>query len=346
MTHERPVGVHLVGSFPFDDASGVLELVADTVGDRLHRVPDGETEDRRYYYNWHIGIIYYRARDQLQWVSPAPDRYPQLPWFKRRRDADLSTVDFGTFGYAQWAKDSYARFVKLRDGRRFPEHVKFQVNMISPVVPLIGLFDEAIRADIEPAYERALLADLAEILEAIPNDDLAVQWEHVYDVSFWERHQEPFWADDVEEGVLKRIERYSALIPDEVDIGYHLCYGDYQHRHFMEPTDARVLTEMANAITARVGRPIQFFHLPVPRARHDDSYFEPLQDLQLGPQTELYLGLVHYTDGVDGTRRRIETAFRHVDSFGVATECGFGRRPPEQIPGLLRIHRDVTRPVG
>jgi hypothetical protein len=102
---------------------------------------------------------------------------------------------------------------------------------------------------------------------------------------------------------------------------------------------------MANAITARVSRPIQFFHLPVPRGRHDDGYFEPLEDLRLETDTELYLGLVHYTDGLEGTRRRIETASRHVEVFGVATECGFGRRLPEQVPDLLRIHRDVARPV-
>jgi hypothetical protein len=342
----RPVGAHLVGSFPFEDGTTVLELVADTIGDRLRRVPDGETEDRRYYYNWHIGVIYPRARAQLQWVSPAPDRYPQLPWFKRRRDADLSTVDFGTFGYAEWAKESYATFTRLRDEGRFADRTRFQVNMISPIIPLQGLFDEAIRAEIEPAYERALLADLAEILDALPHEDIAVQWEHVYDVAFWERHSEPFWPGDVEAGVLERIKRYAALIPEEVELGYHLCYGDYQHKHFMEPADAGVLTEMTNAIVSTVDRPVQFVHLPVPRDRHDDRFFEPLEDLRIGPETELYLGLVHHTDGVEGTQRRIDTALRHVDAFGVATECGFGRRPPEQIPDLLRFHAAVCDPVG
>jgi len=31
--------------------------------------------------------------------------------------------------------------------------------------------------------------------------------------------------------------------------------------------------------------------------------------------------------------------------FGVATECGLGRRPPETIPDLLRIHSEVAAPV-
>jgi hypothetical protein len=56
----------------------------------------------------------------------------------------------------------------------------------------------------------------------------------------------------------------------------------------------------------------------------------------------LCLGLVHHTDGVEGTMRRLETAQRHVPHFAVATECGFGRRDPTTIPELLRIHAAVA----
>jgi hypothetical protein len=41
---------------------------------------------------------------------------------------------------------------------------------------------------------------------------------------------------------------------------------------------------------------------------------------------------------VGGTRRRLATAEKYVKNFAIATECGFGRRPPETIPELLRIH--------
>ena len=35
--------------------------------------------------------------------------------------------------------------------------------------------------------------------------------------------------------------------------------------------------------------------------------------------------------------------FKVRERFGVATECGMGRRPPETIPELLRIHAAVSR---
>jgi hypothetical protein len=31
-----------------------------------------------------------------------------------------------------------------------------------------------------------------------------------------------------------------------------------------------------------------------------------------------------------------------VPDFGIATECGFGRRDPATIPALLRLHAEVA----
>jgi hypothetical protein len=82
--------------------------------------------------------------------------------------------------------------------------------------------------------------------------------------------------------------------------------------------------------------------MPVPRNRFDDAYFDPLERLAVPAETELCLGLVHYTDGVEGTKRRIATAQRHIPRFSIATECGFGRRDPATIPELLHIHAVVA----
>jgi hypothetical protein len=64
--------------------------------------------------------------------------------------------------------------------------------------------------------------------------------------------------------------------------------------------------------------------------------------LALRPETRLSLGLVHHTGGIEGTKRRLATAKKHVRDFSVATECGFGRRPPETIPALLKIHAEAA----
>ena len=86
--------------------------------------------------------------------------------------------------------------------------------------------------------------------------------------------------------------------------------------------------------------------MPVPRNRSDAAYYAPLRYLSLHPETEFYLGLVHFTGGVEGTLQRIKAAQQFVSDFGVATECGFGRRPPDTIPELLRIHSQVAMRVS
>jgi hypothetical protein len=105
----------------------------------------------------------------------------------------------------------------------------------------------------------------------------------------------------------------------------------------VQPKDTGLMVEMVNAIAARVTRPIQFFHLPVPKGRTDDAYYLPLAGLKLRPGTELYLGLVHHNDAA-GNAARLTAARRHARVDGVATECGMARGDPARLPELLAAH--------
>ena len=89
-------------------------------------------------------------------------------------------------------------------------------------------------------------------------------------------------------------------VPVGVQLGYHLCYGDFEHKHGLQPPSLAVCVEIANGIAAQASRPVDWVHMPVPRDRDDAGYVAPLDDLRLSGETRLYLGLVHYTDGVDG----------------------------------------------
>jgi hypothetical protein len=77
----------------------------------------------------------------------------------------------------------------------------------------------------------------------------------------------------------------------------------------------------------------------VPIDRTDDAFYAPLEKLQLAPTTELYLGLVHAKDGVEGTSRRIAAARKHVGEFGIASECGISRgRDPNLALEFIRTY--------
>jgi hypothetical protein len=82
----------------------------------------------------------------------------------------------------------------------------------------------------------------------------------------------------------------------------------------------------------------------VPIERDDDAFFAPFDQLKLPPGTELYLGVVHAKDGVEGTRKRIAAASKHVPAFGVASECGIARaRRPGLVKSILQVHAASTR---
>ncbi len=190
-----------------------------------------------------------------------------------------------------------------------------------------------------------MFAELDRIASGIPHSELAIQWDVAVEFGLLEGVAFTNYAH-VKADVIEQLVRLGNQVPEDIELGYHLCYGDAGHKHFVEPVDTTKLVDVANGISAGLKkRSLNWISMPVPRNRSDDAYFAPLKNLQLHPETELYLGLVHYTDGVEGTRRRIEAAQRVITGFGVATECGFGRRSPDTIPDLLRIHSEVAAPL-
>jgi len=48
--------------------------------------------------------------------------------------------------------------------------------------------------------------------------------------------------------------------------------------------------------------------------------------------------LIHHQDH-SGDKQRIATAQKVIPSFGIASECGWGRTDPERVPGLIESHR-------
>lgn len=147
------------------------------------------------------------------------------------------------------------------------------------------------------------------------------------------------WPVDV---LVNAIVRAAGRVPSGVELGFHFCYGDPGHKHLVEPKDTGVMVDLANRISASVMRSIAWMHMPVPRDRSDAGYFVPLRELKMKPETKLFLGLVHLTDGFAGAQQRLIAAMRVRSDFGIATECGFGRRPPETIPDLLALHRRIA----
>ncbi len=333
--------VHLVGSVGLSDAATVFRTLSETVGDRAPRYPDGETGERHYWIRWQRKVFDDHPDIVLVGeVDPFGDGIKR-PVFGVRAGVDPQALDIGSLGYAAAAIESGLRFAALKQDGTIPAGTRLQVSLPTPVAVINGFIDADRRAALEPAYERAMAAEVERICAAVGPDELAIQWDVCHEVI---GHDGGFALhyDDILDGSLDRLRRLGGLVPAGVQLGFHLCSGDPGHKHIVEPKDTATAVAFANGICARVPRQVDFIHLPVPRGRGDDAYFAPLRNLALTPGTELILGLVHYTDGVEGTRRRIAVAEKVVSEFAIGTECGFGRREAATIPDLLRIHAAVA----
>lgn len=343
-------GALLTGSVNYDDAETTFRTVAEILGAHVGRLPDGEVGRRFHWIMFQPDVL--GAAEGIERVGEEPipfgagiDARP----LRLADGVDPASIALPPLGYAEAAVESYALFTRLREEGAIPAGIRFQVSLPTPVAVISSFFRGEDRVAIEPVYADALLEELDRILEEIPSSDLAIQWDVASEMGILEgasgygSRMEHWWSGDVLGGLVARLAALVDAVPTDVEVGMHLCYGDAGEKHFIEPTDTANLVRVANAVIDSAGRELSWLHLPVPISRDDEAYFAPLA--QLAEVPELYLGLVHREDGVEGARRRLAAASSAVrGSFGVATECGIGRAPEGTTEGILRTHAEVAAP--
>ena len=218
-----------------------------------------------------------------------------------------------------------------------PSGLRFQVGLPFPASALNG-FKADFAGDCpvaERGFEDLVARELQRLTAAIPPQDLAVQWDVAYEVldlegvlawtapGAWERFAGP-------------VSRLTRLIPPEVLVGYHLCYGTFPEWPMYEARDMALLVRLANYAVANSGRPVDWLHLAGPRylRSEDAGFFRPLADLDAG-DARVYLGIVLPVDGAAGRLRRSPV-------LRVRPPARPGRhrnhaRPPAGGPGLPRL---------
>lgn len=335
--------VQLLGSVPLSSAEMVFREVARRLGPLAKRIPDGETGVRSAWTVWQQRVI-----EKVDGVEKKGERNAHGLIYSRfglRSNTRASELNFGSLGYARAAIDSYTVFARLQKEGVIKD-ARFQVSLPTPLAVVWGYFiGQPEFLEIYRAYERSMFNELDEILSSIPNDQLSIQWDLAVEFhQVWDnRNPESETAKLFSSAdLISHTARLSDYIPAPVELGWHFCYGDAGHKHYVEPRDAGVMTSVANQLTRATNRAASWLHFPVPRDRVDHAFFAPLAQLKLNPATELYLGLIHFTDGVEGTRQRMTASNSVITNYGVATECGFGRRPPETILQLLDLHRTIA----
>ena len=334
--------VHLVGSIGLDTVDEIFATVGRLLGPHLRRIPDGEVGGRRQWISWQYPLLLsspYLKRDPSGAIRPT-NRFPLLTLADGVAPAE---VKFGELGYAREARASYLDFAAAREAGTLPKNIRFQVCLPTPFAVVSSVVVPAALPAVEAAYEKAMIAEVAALAKHIPHNDLCIQWDVCNEMVLWDGQPSDAVPGNVShDEIIARMKRLCAAVPADIELGLHLCYGDFGARHFVEPKDAGRMVDFANALAAAMPHKLAYIHMPVPIGRSDDEFHRPFRDLKLGNGTALFLGLVHAKDGVDGAKARIAAARRHAVDFGIATECGMARaRSEDTVRTLLKIHADV-----
>ena len=339
--------LHLVGGVPLASAEEVFVTASRLLGAHLPRIPDGEV-----------------GRPWMAWFAPIITENPSLERtdeefrphpggqasFRYRLAPGVSAeeVRFTGLKHAAVAIESYGIFKRLKEAGRVERHAKFQVTLAHPIPVIRRYFPEELQDALEPAFEAALLAEVAAIAAAIPHDQFAIQWDCASAVFATLERGEPSRfgrrREEMYGPLAERLARFGRAVPPDVDLLYHFCYGNSNGRHSVEPSSTRDAVIMANRIAALLGpeRPIQLIHLPVPIARDDDAYFAPLRELATGPETTIALGLIHLRDGIAGAQRRMAAARQYLGSFALGTECGLSHVGKDNLLPVLQLHAEIA----
>jgi hypothetical protein len=340
----------LVGSLPAESTDAALRAGAELFGDMVFALPDGETGPRAAWVGYERERLV-RPHPDVETVATteSPTGIPrhayETPVFRIREG--VSELRWDAWPRIDDALESYRQFSALREEGVIPADLRFQVGLPFPSSALNG-FKEDFTADYPVAvrgFEDLVRRELERLTSEIPPADLAIQWDVCYEVLDIEGVV-AWMGDGAWERFTAGVERLTRLIPEEVLVGYHLCYGTFPEWPMYEARDMSLLVRMANHAVAHSGRPVDWLHLAGPRylRSEDESFFRPLAELSPG-DARVFLGIVLPLDGVPGLKRRHATASKYLDDFGVAMYCGFGRQPGADGMETMREHRRVVEAV-
>jgi hypothetical protein len=350
----------LVGSIPRETSEEVIRWVGDTgLSELVPCVPDGEVGERIYWipmlsyrlYNGHPDIETLKRPERINGVESWRPKDGKDAWSFRIKSG-VKEIHFGDLGwrmgYARDAINSYFVFKTLREKGVIASDVRFQVCLPFTYSGFAAMFSVEDWPIMTAAYEEAMLAELATIVNYIPPGDLAIQWDLCIELAMventglrqqaaatnWQKvGKEPL---DLVSGVIGRL---GPAVPADAMLGYHLCYGTLGGWPMRHGNDLEMAVRTVDAILELSGRRVDYVHIPI-LDNASNEYFAPLKGLHAG-QTRYYFGVIHNLRNLADFKHKLGHIRNHVSDFGIAAPCGFGRQGI--LPEVLKEHRTALQ---
>ena len=105
------------------------------------------------------------------------DDAPEMPQLRLAEGASAETIDWPNLGYADEYTKSFATFDQLQEQGTIPAGVRMQMQYPTPLASMAGTIVPEDMPAVAAAYEAALFADLDTLLERLPHERVAVQWD-------------------------------------------------------------------------------------------------------------------------------------------------------------------------
>jgi hypothetical protein len=220
-----------------------------------------------------------------------------------------------------------------KDGT-IPQRVRFQVAIPLTYSAVRYFFPDEDVEKVVPGFTEALRAEVAKIVEMIPNDDLAIQWDlaienRLVDVALEQGGPEAARKEAAR--VCAPAHDVCAWLPKNVHLGHHMCFGTLSGWPSRQPATLEGAVTLSNAAVDASGRQVEFLHIPT-LGTAEDVFFAPLKQLK-HDGAHVYMGAIHHLHGSKGIRPQLETIKKYLPKFGIGAPCGFGRSPDR--PGRL-----------
>ena len=344
----------LVGSVPLKSVEDVMRTFGGALGPYLPALPDGEVGERLSWvlrlsyqvFNGHIDLDTIKRPARVDGVERLmPSGRDDVWQFKVKEGVDI--VRFGNpgyrLGYAKDAVNSYFVFKTLRERGEIPKDIKFQIAMpmVNSVIRALTFPNPGDLQKIRPGYEEAIGAELDAIFEAIPAEDLAIQWDMAWEIAAVYDGLDGYPAEREIETHVAPVRRLSTKIPNKAALGFHFCFGTFGGWPRFAPADLGRAVDLANGAVEASGRRVDWVHVPT-LDRNDDAFYAPLAKLD-SKGARVYLGMIH---SLPSLPERLAIVRKFIGDFGLAAYCGFGRHKPEEMPGVLADHLTALKAAG
>lgn len=336
----------LVGSVPLDTPAEVFEKFGRPLAPYLDALPDGEVGPRRY---WVSGVHYrvFAVHPDLE-ILRRPRRDDGVERLVPHDATDMwqfavrpgvERVVFGDpgwrLGFALDAINAHAILKAMQRDGRLPAALRLQVSLPS-VNSVCAPANFPAPADLEKVRRgltSAMQAEIARILEKVPADDLALQFDLARETIEASGGVPGADADAAIASAAAQARELASGIAPGAHLGYHFCFGTMGGWPRFAPRDLGPAVRLANAVVAASGRRVDWIHIPI-LADIDERFVAPLAGLRPGG-ARVYLGAVH---NMDGYAERVRLARKFLPAFGVGGYCGFGRLSPAEMDRVLAEH--------